>query len=93
MKPKRKVISEISDQINKSLYNYIRHHPQVVKSQIVDDFLKLNIDGHTEPQLFPKLLLQVSVLELHNKFVSDTEDSGINKVIYEENNRIICDST
>ena len=47
------------------------HHPQVVQSPISSDCLKVKIYGHTEPQLFPKLLLQVSVQELYNSLVSD----------------------
>ena len=61
LKPKRNVDSKINDQIKKSLYNWIMHHPKVVQSPIFNDFLKVKIDGHTEPQLVPKLLLQVSV--------------------------------
>ena len=51
-KAKRKF--KINDQINKSLYNWIMHHPQVVQSPAVNDCLKVKIDGHTEPQLVPK---------------------------------------
>ena len=36
-----------------------------MQSPIVNDCLKVKIDCHTEPQLVPKLLLQVSVRELH----------------------------
>ena len=43
--------SKINDRIKKSLYNRIMHHPQVVQSPIVNDCLKFDIDGHTEPQL------------------------------------------
>ena len=53
------------------------HHPQVVQSPIVNDFLKVKIDGHNEPQLVPKLLLQVYVRELHSNLVSDTDNDGI----------------
>ena len=53
------------------------HHPQVVQSPIVNDSLKVKIDGHNELQLVPKLLLQVSVRELHNNLVSATIDGGI----------------
>ena len=69
------------------------HHPQVVKSPIFNDFLKVNIDGHTEPQLFPNFLLWVSVQELHKRLVSDTEDGGIKEARDVENNIIISDST
>ena len=61
LKQKLKGNSIINDLINKSLYNCIIRHPQGVQSPIVNYCLKVNIDGHTEPQLLPKLLLQVSV--------------------------------
>ena len=34
-------------------------------------------DDQAEPQLVPKLLLQVSVRELHNSLVSDPNDGAI----------------
>ena len=53
------------------------HHPQVVQSPIVNECLKVKIYGHTEPQLVPKLLLQVSVREIHNNLVRDTDNGGL----------------
>ena len=50
-------------------------------------------DDQTEPQLVPKLLLQVSVRELHNILVSDPNDSGLKYARDEENNILISDST
>ena len=50
-------------------------------------------DDQTEPQLVPKLLHQVSVREMHNNFVSDTNDGGLKDAKDEENNIIISDST
>ena len=60
---KQKGHSKLSEEIKKSLYNWIMHHPQVVQSPIANDCLKMKIDGYTEPQPVPKLLLQVSVRE------------------------------
>ena len=93
LKPKQKVNSRINDQIKKSLYNWIMYHPQFVQSPIFNDCLKANIDGHTRSQFFPKLLLQVSVRELHNILVSDPVDGGLNEPRDTENNTIISDST
>ena len=76
-KPKRKGNSKMYEQIKKSLYKWIMHHLEVVQSTIFNDFLKANIDGHTELQLVPKTLLQVSVRELHKNLVSDAENVGI----------------
>ena len=50
-------------------------------------------DYQTEPQLAPKLLPQVSVRELHNSLVSDTNDGGLKDSRYEDDNIIISDST
>ena len=50
------------------------HHLQIVQSPIVNNSMKVKIDGHTEPQLVTKHLLQVSVRELHKNLVSDTDD-------------------
>ena len=77
MKKKRKGNSKIDEQIKKSLYNWIMHHPQVLQSPIINDCLKVKIDGHTELQLFTKHLFQVSVRELHNNLVSDVDNGGI----------------
>ena len=68
------------------------HNPLVVQSPIVNDCLKVNIYGHTEPQLVPKLLLQVSVRELHNNLVSATKDGGLKEARDEDDNIIISDS-
>ena len=51
------------------------------------------IDDQTEPKLVPKILLQVSVRELHNSLVSDLNDCGLNDNREKENNIIISDST
>ena len=48
---------------------------------------------HTEPQLVPKLLLQVSVRELHNSLVSNPNDGGLKYSRYEDGKIIISDST
>ena len=48
-------------------------------------------DDQTEPQLVPKLLLQVSVRELRNILVSDPNDGGIKDARDEDDNIIISD--
>ena len=68
-------------------------HPQVVQSPIVNDFLKVNIYGHIEPQLVPKLLLWVSVRELYNNLVIDTDNGALKEEKYAYNNIIISDYT
>ena len=62
-----------------------------MKSTIENNCLKVSIDGYSEPQLVPKLLLQVSVRELHNVMVSHLEEGGLKEARDSENNIIISD--
>ena len=50
------------------------------------------LDYQTEPQLVTKLLLQVSVRELHNILVSDPNDGGLKDCRGENGKIIISDS-
>ena len=88
-----KVHTKINAQVNKSLYNWILQHPQVVQSPIANDCLKVSIDGQSEPQFVPEWLLQVSVWELYNRMASPPEEGGVKEARDAENNIIIRDST
>ena len=59
----------------------------------LEDCLKVVLYDQTEPQLFPKFLLQVSVRELHNSLVSDPNDGGLNDARDEDGKIIISNST
>ena len=69
------------------------HHTQVLQSPIVNDFLKVKIDGHTEPQLVTNFLLKVYVRELDNNRVRSTIDDGLKEAREEDDNIIISDYT
>ena len=92
-KTKRKGHSKINEQIKRNLYTWITHHPQVVQSPISNDCLKVVLDDQTKPQLVPTVLLQVSVMELHNSLVSDPNDGGIKDSRDEDGKIVISDST
>ena len=68
--PKRRGYSKINQHIKKALYNFILQHPHIVTSSIENYCLKLSIDSQVEPQLVPKLLLQILFRDLHNRMVS-----------------------
>ena len=63
-----------------------------MQSPIYNDFLKVIFTDQKEPKLVPKLLLQVSVRELHKRLVSDPNYSVIKEARDEEDNIIISDS-
>ena len=64
-----------------------------MQTPIVNDCLKVSIDGHCETQLVPKLLLKVSVRKIHNSMVSNPEEGGLEEARDADNNIIISDST
>ena len=88
MEKKPKGHSKINEQIKRNLYTWITRHPQVVQSPISNYCRKVMLDDQIEPQLFPKLLFQVSVRELYNSLVSDPNDGGL-KDARDENDKII----
>ena len=90
---KRKCPSKINEQIKRNLYAWISHHPQGVQSPISNDCLKFMFDDQTEPQLVTKLLLCVSVRELHSSLVSDPNGGGLKDSRDGDDNIIISDST
>ena len=59
---KRKGHSKINDHIKSNMYVWITRHTQVVQSPISNNCLKVMFDDKTEPQLVPKVLLQVPVI-------------------------------
>ena len=63
------------------------------QSPISNDCLKVMFDDQTEPQLVPKLLLQVYVREMNNSLVSDPNDGGLKDARDEYDNIIISDYT
>ena len=65
--------TKIIQKVRYTLYHWILHNHQVLKSPISNDFIYVSIDGNFEKQLIPKLLLQVYVQELHNSMVSPPE--------------------
>ena len=69
------------------------YHTQVVQSPIFNYCLKMKIDGHTEPQLVPKHLLQVSIRELNKNLVRDSYNSVLKEAKDEDDNIIFSCST
>ena len=90
---KRKSHSKVNFQIKQNLYAWVTLHTQVFQSPISNDGLKFIFDDQTKPQIVPKLLLNVSVRELHNSLVSDTNNGGVKDARDEDDNITISDST
>ena len=85
--------SKTNEKIKRNLYAWITRHPQVVQSPISNYCHNVISDDQTEPQLVPKFLLQVSIRELHNSLVSDTNYVCLKNDRYEEKHIIISNYT
>ena len=92
-KTKTKGHSKTNEHIKRNLYIWITRHTQVFQSPISNDCIRVVLYDQTEPQLVPKLLLQVSVRELHNSLVSDPNDGGLKDSRDKDGKIIISDST
>ena len=75
---KRHDHTQINDFVKISLDNWILYHPQVLVSTIANDYFKLSIDDQIGPQLVPKVLFKVSLVEIHNIMVSTPEEGILN---------------
>ena len=59
IKQKLKENSKTNENIKNKLYTWIAPPTRVVKSPIYNDFIKVILDDQIEPQMVPRLLLQV----------------------------------
>ena len=75
------------------LYNWILKHPRAVMSPIANICLKLSINGQVEPWFVPKILLQVSVIDLHNSMLITQEERVLKESRDVDNNIIISNLT
>ena len=62
-----------------------------MESLISNYCLKVNIDDHTKKKIVSKLLVHVSIRELHNSLVSESDYDGLKKAKDADNNIIISD--
>ena len=83
---KQHIHNKINECIKKALYKCIIHNPQVVRSPIDNDCLKLSMYGKVVPQLVTRLLLQVSVRVLNNSMVITPEEGGVKEAREAEDN-------
>ena len=69
---KRKGFKKVSEELRKKLHDWFIKHPQVVASPFANDTLKIPDPENPNKKIKAgKLLLQVSMRELHNDLLSD----------------------
>jgi hypothetical protein len=91
VKPRRG-FTKITPEIREKLNHWILAHPQVVQSPITSDTLLLP-DRETGLTIcVPKLLLEISIRELHNDLIAPPKSGGLAEARDAEGHVIISDS-
>ena len=72
---KQKSWTKISEELKQNVYNYIHNeHPHVVRSPLANDMVTVEDPEDTTKFIkVPKLLLQVSIRELHTDVIENVE--------------------
>ena len=71
---KRRKYSKVSDSLIKKIHKWIYEHPYIIPSPLAKDTLLIkNPNDATQTIRVPKLLRQISICELHNDLISETE--------------------
>ena len=92
---KKQQCNKVSDEIKADLHQWIRNHPNVVSSPSVKDVIHVKVtkdDGTTEKKKMSKLLLQVSICELHDDLMKAEHEGGF-KYRFDKNNKPLISDT
>ena len=81
----------MTKEIKESLHKWIINHPQVIKSPIANDCIKVQQPSTGKKESVPKLLLQVSVRELHNDMLKDPAEGGLMQA--RKNGKVVISDT
>jgi len=85
--------SKVTKEIREALDRWIREHPQVLESPIVNDTILIyNPLTGKKDKCVPKLLLMISVRELHNDLLKPVEEGGFEYAWTEDGKVLISDT-
>ena len=73
--PPRRKYSKVSEEVKDGLKKWIINHPSVTESPLMNDTLIIK-DKEKKKIRVPKLLLSISVRELHNQMIRPVHDGG-----------------
>ena len=74
---KRKGWTKVNKELEEKVVSFIKNHPNVVQSPIMNDYV--SVKDTVDPsvvQKVPKLLLQVSIRELHNDLIEQLPEAS-----------------
>ena len=74
---KRKGWTKVNKDLEEKVYSFIENHPNVVQSPMMNDYVR--VKDKSDPSVvhkLPKLLLQVSIRELHNDLLEQVPEAS-----------------
>ena len=87
----RRKYSKITSELKVKLHNWILRHPHVIKSPYPQDTtLWKKQDGTVER--IPKILISISIRELHNDVLKKASDGGLEGAVDTNGNAVISDT-
>ena len=89
----RKYKTDFTDDFVKELHEWVKGHRDVIACPNGKDTLKIKMEGQKDPVLMEKLLIQISIRELHNDLVKPMSEGGFAGARDKEGNIIIGDTT
>jgi hypothetical protein len=84
---------KITPATKQAIVHWIRSHEHVVTSPICNETLLVKKQGSIEKQRVPKLLIEITVRELHNLLVAPLEHGGLPQSRDEDGIIIVGDTT
>ena len=74
---KRKGWTKVNKELEEKVHSFIENHPNVVQSPIMNDYV--SVKDKADPSVVhkvPKLLLQITIRELHNDLIDELPEAS-----------------
>ena len=88
----RRKYSKITSELKVKLHNWILRHPHVIKSPYPQDTLLWKKQDGTVERI-PKILISISIRELHNDMLKKESDGGLDGAVDTNGNAVISDTS
>ena len=88
----RRKYSKITSELKVKLHNWILRHPYVIKSPYPQDTLLWKKQDGTVERI-PKILISISIRELHNDMLKKASDGGLDGAVDTNGNAVISDTS
>jgi hypothetical protein len=72
---KRKGCTKVNKELEEKVLSFIENNPNMVQSPIMNDYVSVKDKSDPIVHKVPKLLLQITIRELHNNLIHDLPEA------------------